>query len=353
MYAMVAGGLAIIYLMPKRIAQVVPSPLFAIVILTVLAITTGSGVSRVGDMGVLPTALPTLALPAVPLSLETLWIILPFSATLAMIGLLASLLCSAMLDDLTDTSSNKNREACAQGGANVVAGAFGGMAGCAMIGQSVLNYKLGGRGRLSSFIAGGFLLTLILVLDRWVVQIPMAAIVAVMFMVSIGTMDWGSLRRLPRVPRPEAIAMLATVGVILATRNFALGVLVGAVLSAFFFARAVSKLARVESTLEGKRRTYRLSGELFFGSVSDLVAAFEFHEHLEEVVIDLRAAHVWDGAAVAALDRIVLKLRASGTAVKIVGLNEPSSRLVAAQGTYLHVSDGSVAEVDGVAKAAE
>lgn len=344
MYAMVAGGLAIIYLLPKRIAAVVPSPLFAIVGLTVLAIMTNSNVSRVGNMGALPTSLPVLSWPQVPLSLETLAIILPYSATLAMVGLLASLLCSAMLDDLTDSSSDKNREAFAQGAANIVSGAFGAMAGCAMIGQSVLNFKLGGRGRLSSLVAGVLLLFLILVLDRWVVQIPMAAIVAVMFMVSVGTMDWKSLRQLPSVPRTEAIAMLATVGVIVATNNFALGVLVGAVLSSLFFARAVSKLARVETSLEGKRRTYRVTGELFFGSVTDLLAAFEYHEHLAEVVIDLRDAHVWDGAAVGALDKIAQKLRAFGTNVRIVGLNAGSAELVEAQSTHARGSIADAAE---------
>ncbi|MDP3152762.1 MAG: SulP family inorganic anion transporter [Archangium sp.] len=336
MYAMVAAGLAIIYLTPRRIAQVVPSPLFAITGLTAVAIATGSAVSRVGDMGALPTSLPMLGWPAVPLTFETLAIITPYSATLAMVGLLASLLCSAMLDDLTDTSSNKNREALAQGTANIVSGCFGAMAGCAMIGQSVLNNKLGGRGRLSSFIAGVLLLFLILVLDRWVRQIPMAAIVAVMFMVSIGTMDWRSLRRLPSMPRTEAIAMVATVATIVSTNNFALGVLVGAVLSALFFARAVSKLARVESVLEGSRRTYRVAGELFFGSVTDLLGAIEYHDHLDEVVIDLRDAHVWDGAAVAALDRISHKFGSFGAKVRIVGLNAHSRQLLAAQSTHAH-----------------
>ncbi len=298
MYAMVAVGLAIIYGLP-RLTKAVPSALVAIVVLTVVSILTGANVGTVGDMGELPSALPFFNLPAVPFTLETLSIILPVALTLAMVGLLESLLTAQIVDDMTDTSSDKNQESRGQGIANIVTGFFGGMAGCAMIGQSVINIKSGGRGRLSALVAGVFLLFLILVLTPWVRQIPMGALVAVMFMVSFSTFDWSSLRDLTLVPKGESIVMVATVATTILTHNLAQGVLVGVLLSTLFFARKVSQLSSVTSTLsnDGQTRTYTVRGQLFFVSTQGFVTAFDTQEDLGRVMIDLTDAHVWDGSA--------------------------------------------------------
>ena len=329
MYAFVAAGLAIIYGLP-RLTKAVPSPLMAIILLTAVSIATGAQVSTVGDMGALPGALPFFGLPAVPLTLETLAIIFPISATLAMVGLLESLLTASIVDDMTDTASDKNREAKGQGIANVVTGFFGGMAGCAMIGQSVINVKSGGRGRLSALCAGVFLLFFILVLGKWVALIPMGALVAVMFMVSFGTFDWGSLKSLHVVPRGEALVMVLTVGTVVYTHDLAKGVLVGVILSALLFARKVSKVVHVTSALseDGAHRTYMVSGQLFFVSVDELLAAFDMEEPLERVTIDLTHAHLWDHSAVAAIDKAVLKYRKNGVEVALHGLNEASATLL-------------------------
>ena len=328
MFAMVAAGLAIIYGLP-RLTKAVPSALVAIVVLTAVSIFTGAKVGTVGDMGELPSTLPFFSLPAVPLNLETLGVILPFALTLALVGLLESLLTAQIIDDMTDTSSDKNREARGQGMANVVTGFFGGMAGCAMIGQSVINVKSGGRGRLSALVAGTFLLFLILVLSPWVRQIPMGALVAVMFMVAFSTFDWSSLRNLTLNPKGESIVMVATVATTVLTHNLAQGVLVGVLLSTLFFARKVSKLSSVSSTLSDDRtRTYTVTGQLFFVSTQGFVEAFEVQEDLERVVIDLSGAHVWDGSAIAALDKIAMKFMRRGVAVELVGQNEASAALI-------------------------
>jgi SulP family sulfate permease len=329
-YAMVAVGLAIIYLLP-RLTTAVPSPLVAILLLTAVSIGFGLEVRTVGDMGELPTDLPSFLLPDVPWTLETLGIILPVSATLAMVGLLESLMTASIVDEMTDTSSDKNRECLGQGLANVVAGLLGGMAGCAMIGQSVINVKSGGRGRLSTLFAGGFLLFLILVLSDFVRQIPMPALVAVMIMVSIGTFRWGSLIDLRRHPKSSSIVMLATVAVTVATHDLAQGVLVGVLLSGIFFARKVARLFRVRSELsaDGRTRTYAVTGQVFFASAEAFVEAFDFQEPaVQRVVIDVSRAHVWDLTAVAALDRVVLKFRRAGTEVELLGMNEASATLV-------------------------
>jgi SulP family sulfate permease len=329
-YAMVAVGLAIIYLLP-RLTTAVPSPLVAILLLTAVSIGFGLEVRTVGDMGELPTDLPSFLLPDVPWTLETLGIILPVSATLAMVGLLESLMTASIVDEMTDSSSDKNRECLGQGLANVVAGLLGGMAGCAMIGQSVINVKSGGRGRLSTLFAGGFLLFLILVLSDFVRQIPMPALVAVMIMVSIGTFRWGSLIDLRRHPKSSSIVMLATVAVTVATHDLAQGVLVGVLLSGIFFARKVARLFRVRSELsaDGRTRTYAVTGQVFFASAEAFVEAFDFQEAaVRRVVIDVSRAHVWDLTAVAALDRVVLKFRRAGTEVELLGMNEASATLV-------------------------
>jgi SulP family sulfate permease len=328
-YVVVAVALAIIYLLPL-LTKAVPSPLVAIVVLTAASIWLGLDVRTVGDMGQLPADLPLFLLPDVPLTLETLWIILPTSATLAVVGLLESLMTAQIVDDLTDTSSNKIRESYGQGAANIVAGCFGGMAGCAMIGQSVINVQSGGRGRLSTLWAGLFLLFLILVLADLVRQIPMGALVAVMIMVSIGTFSWKSLGDLRVHPKESSVVMLATVAVTVVTHDLAQGVLVGVLLSSIFFARKVTKIFEVSSLLsaDGTQRTYAVSGQIFFASAEAFGDAFDLKEAIERVVIDVSGAHIWDLTAVAALDRVVLKFRREGTEVELLGMNKASATLV-------------------------
>jgi SulP family sulfate permease len=334
-YTMVAGGLAIIYLLP-RLTRAVPSPLVAIIVLTAITMMFDLDVRRVGDLGALPSTLPVFLWPEVPLSLETLWIILPYSAGLAVVGLLESWMTAQIVDDMTDTPSDKNRESVGQGLGNLVAGVFGGMAGCAMIGQSVINVKSGGRGRLSTFTAGVVLLILIVGGNAWVRQIPMPALVAVMIMVSIGTFSWASFRNFRLHPKSSSIVMLSTVIVVVFTHNLAIGVGVGVLLSALFFARKVGQVMRVESTLDAGagRRDYRVTGQIFFASADAFVAEFDFKEVLAQVRIDVSHAHLWDLTAVAALDKVVLKFRRDGTEVEIVGLNEASATLVDRLGTH-------------------
>ncbi|MCJ9430523.1 SulP family inorganic anion transporter [Kordiimonas marina] len=329
MYAMVAAGLGIIYLLP-RLTRAVPSPLIAIIILTIVSISFGLDLRTVGDMGELPHDLPNFLFPDVPLTWETLTIIAPYAFTLAAVGLLETLMTSVIVDDLTDTNSQKNRECAGQGVANIVAGMFGGMAGCAMIGQSVINVKSGGRGRLSTFFAGLFLLFLILVLDDWVRQIPMAALVSVMIMVSIGTFSWASVKNLRTHPKSSSLVMIVTVIVVVLTHDLAKGVFVGVLMSALFFARKVAHLQAVtsEAGADGNSRTYHVHGQVFFASAPQFVAAFDFKEVIGRVTIDLTHAHFWDLSAVGALDKVVMKFRREGTEVELLGLNEASATIV-------------------------
>jgi sulfate permease, SulP family len=333
MYAMVAGGLAIIYLFP-RITTAVPSPLVAIIVISMIAILTGSNVKTVGDMGELKSALPIFAIPDVPFTLETLSIIFPYSVALALVGLLESLLTASIVDDLTDTTSDKNKESRGQGIANIVTGFFGGMAGCAMIGQSVINVKSGGRGRLSSFVAGTVLMFLILVLSDLVAKIPLAALVAVMIMVSIGTFDWNSLRMLHKMPKSDALVMVLTVVIVVITHDLSKGVLAGILLSAIFFAVKIAKVdvQLVEETKE--KKVYRVKGQIFFASVTDFVASFNFKDNVKEVVIDLSEAHIWDDSGVGALDKIAQKYAQNGITVHYVGLNQESTSLVERIATF-------------------
>ena len=329
MYAMVASGLAIIYILP-RFTKRVPSPLICIVFLTIISVFTGLELRTVGDMGELPTTFPPFAFPNIPWNLETLLIILPYSLPLTVVGLLESLMTASIVDGLTDSESDKNRECKGQGLANIVAGFFGGMAGCAMIGQSVINVKSGGRGRVSTLWAGIFLLLLILLLDDWVRMIPMAALVAVMIMVSIGTFSWTSIKNLKTYPKFSSFVMLATVGVVVYTHNLALGVMVGVLLSALSFARKVAQLMSVSSERKPgeQERVYRVNGQLFFVSASDFSDAFDFTEVLTKVVLDVSKAHFWDLSAVAALDKVVIKFRREGTEVEIIGMNQASTTIV-------------------------
>jgi SulP family sulfate permease len=328
-YVMVAAGLVIIYGLP-RFTKAIPSPLVCIVILTIVSMVLHLDLRTVGDLGHLPSALPTFFLPQIPWNLETLWIILPYSLPLAVVGLLESVMTASIVDDLTDTDSDKNRECVGQGIANIVTGFFGGMAACAMIGQSVINVKSGGRGRLSTLASGVFLLLLILLLEKWVSQIPMTALVAVMIMVSIGTFNWASVKNLRTHPKMASLIMLTTVAVVVLTHNLAAGVMVGVLMSAVSFARKVARLTRIGSSLDetGEHRTYTVVGQVFFVSSGAFVRAFDFKEVLTKVTIDVSHAHFWDITAVAALDKIVIKFLRDGTEVEILGMNEASATLV-------------------------
>jgi SulP family sulfate permease len=337
MYAMVAAGLGIIYGLPL-LTTTVPSPLVCIVVLTGVSMAFGWGgtLNTVGDMGDLPSTLPVFLLPDVPLNWETLTIIFPYAVSLAIVGLLESLMTATIVDDFTDTGSDKNRECSGQGVANIVSGFFGGMAGCAMIGQSVINVKSGGRGRLSSFSAGIVLLILIVAMGGLVSQIPMAALVAVMIMVSVGTFSWASIRELRIHHLTSSIVMITTVLVTIFSHNLALGVGAGVLLSALFFAYKVSRLLEIKSELAVSKteRRYTVVGQLFFVSASTFAEAFDFREVLEKVTIDVSQAHFWDLSAVNALDRVVLKFRREGTEVEIVGMNEASKTLVLQVGKH-------------------
>ncbi len=334
-YPMIAAGLAIIYILP-RFTSAVPSPLVCIIVLTLFSLALGMDVRTVGDMGELPSTLPIFLLPDIPLNFETLRIIAPYSLAVAAVGLLESLMTASIVDDLTDTKSDKNRECIGQGLANTATGFIGGMAGCAMIGQSIINVKSGGRGRLSTFCAGIFLLIMIVFLSDWVRQIPMAALVAIMIMVSIGTFSWTSIKNLSVHPRSSSIVMVSTVIVVLATHNLAIGVGVGVLLSGLFFAWKISRIFSISSTVNeaGTSRTYRVEGQLFFASVEDFMAAFDFKEALDKVTIDVEAAHIWDLSSVAALDMAVLKFRREGAEVEIVGLNKASETIVGDLGIH-------------------
>ncbi len=328
-YLMVAAGLAIIYLFP-RITRAIPSPLVCILVLTAITLGLDLDLRTVGDMGELPSTLPVFLIPQIPFTVETLMIILPYSASVAAVGLLESLMTATIVDDLTDTTSDRNQECIGQGIANTVTGFIGGMAGCAMIGQSVINVKSGGRGRLSTFCAGAFLLFMIVVLGDWVARIPMAALVAIMIMVSIGTFSWSSIRNLRSHPRSSSAVMVATVIGVVFTHNLAIGVLLGVLLSGIFFAGKIAQIFRVSSTLsaDGRERRYVVEGQLFFASSETFTRSFDIREALERVVIDVSRAHIWDISSVAALDLIVLKFRREGAEVELVGLNEASETIV-------------------------
>lgn len=329
MYAMVVGALAIIYILP-RFTKVVPSPLVAIIVMTIIAVMTNSDVRTIGDMGELTSTLPIFLIPDIPFNLETLQIIFPYSLSIAIVGLVESLLTASIVDDMTDTESDKNKEARGQGIANIVSGFFGGMAGCAMIGQSVINVKSGGRGRLSAFVAGGFLMVLIVLLKDFLVQIPMAALVGVMIMVSVGTFDWSNLKSIRKVPITDTIVMIVTVMTVLQTHDLSKGVLVGILLSAIFFAAKISKVKVTSISAPGShKKVYHVSGQLFFASVTDFVNSFNFKEEdSTEIDLDLSNAHLWDDSAVGAIDKIVIKYHQNGVKVNLKGLNSESNRLI-------------------------
>lgn len=328
-YALTAAGLAIIYLFPY-LNKTIPSPLVCIVVITGVSLAIGLDVRTVGDMGSLPNSLPVFLWPDVPNNFETLRIIFPYAAGLSVVGLLESMMTATIVDDLTDTKSDRNRECRGQGIANIASGLLGGMAGCAMIGQSIINVKSGGRGRLSTLVAGVFLLILVVFLNDWVSKIPMAALVAVMIMVSIGTFSWASIKNLKRHHFSSSVVMVSTVIVVVATHNLAYGVLVGVLLSGIFFANKISRIMNIVSELDPltETRIYRVEGQIFFASAERFMSHFDFKEAIGNVVIDVSKAHFWDITAVGSLDRAVIKFRREGAKVEVLGLNEASATLV-------------------------
>lgn len=345
-YVLVAAGLGIIYLFP-RLTKAVPSPLIAITALTALVWYMGYDVRTVGDMGELPSSLPAWLIPDVPFTLETLQIILPYSLTMAAVGLLESMMTAQIVDDLTDTGSDKQREMKGQGIANFFTGFLGGMGGCAMIGQSVINVKSGGLTWLSTMVSGLFLLFLLLVLGPLVAIIPMAALVAVMIMVSIGTFSWRSITDVRHHPWQSSLVMLVTVVITVWTHDLARGVLAGVILSGLFFASKVKRMFVVSSELsaDGATRTYAISGQVFFASSERFAEAFDFKEVLDRVVIDVSQAHFWDISAIGTLDKAILKFRREGTAVEVIGLNEASASMV--QRFAIHDKPGAEAQLGG------
>ena len=337
-YALVALGLIIIYGYPHipKIGKIIPSPLVCIVLVTILAIVFGAEARTISDMGQLPDTLPIFLLPDIPLNIDTLRIILPYSISLAIVGLLESMMTLSIVDDLTDTKGNRNKECKGQGMANMVSGFFGGMAGCAMIGQSIINVKSGGFTRLSTLVAGMFLLLMVVFLSDWLKIIPMAALVAVMIMVSVGTFNWGSFKELKTKPLQSNLVMITTVAVVVATHNLAYGVLIGVLLSALFFANKIERYMSVDTQLDESKQTryYRVNGQVFFSSAERLIESFDIKEAIPKVVINVSEAHFWDVTAVAAIDKVIIKFRREGTEVELIGLNEASQAMVEKFGVH-------------------
>ena len=331
-YALTAVGLGIIYLFPyiPKIGKVLPSPLVTIVVLTIFVYFIGWDVRNVGDMGELPDTLPIFLLPEIPLNFETLSIIFPYSFALAIVGLLESFMTATIIDDLTDTKSNKQTEARGQGIANIASGCIGGMAGCAMIGQSIINIKSGGRGRLSTFIAGFFLLIMVVFLSDIISIIPMAALVAVMIMVSISTFNWSSITELKTLPFSTNLVMLSTVAITVYTHNLAMGVLTGVLLASLFFANKISHFMYNETFYNEDKsvKIYKFVGQVFFNSADRFYEMINFKEDVKKVIIDVTRAHFWDISAVYALDKSVIKLRKEGKEVEIIGQNEATKTII-------------------------
>ncbi|MFF2859906.1 SulP family inorganic anion transporter [Streptomyces rubiginosohelvolus] len=330
-YPLIAAGLTLMVFFPK-VTTVIPAPLVSIVILTVITVGAAIAVPTVGDKGELPSSLPVPGLPDVPLTLDTLTTIVPYAFAMALVGLMESLMTAKLVDDITDTHSNKTRESVGQGIANIVTGFFGGMGGCAMIGQTMINVKVSGaRTRLSTFLAGAFLMVLCIAFGPVVSDIPMAALVAVMIMVSFATFDWHSIapKTLRRMPTGEIAVMVITVAAVVTTHNLAVGVVLGSVTAMVIFAKRVAHLAEVTAVVDPDGRTvvYRVTGELFFASSNDLVGRFDYATDPDKVVIDLSSTHIWDASSVAALDAIETKYARRGKTVEIIGLNTPSAHL--------------------------
>lgn len=338
-YVLVALGLAIIYLYPllPRIGTLLPSPLVCIITVTILAVLFGIDVRTVGDMGELPDTLPVFLIPDIPFNIDTLKIIFPYSVALAAVGLLESMMTATIVDEMTDTPSDKHRECKGQGIANIASGLMGGMAGCAMIGQSTINVRSGGRTRLSTFSAGLFLIILVVFISDWLKIIPMAALVAVMIMVSISTFDWNSIKTFNSNPKSSNAVMVATVIVVVATHNLALGVLTGVLLSALFLANKLEKDIQIDKSFEGTVRVYDLKGQIFFSSSEKFIQGFDFKESVRDVIIDLTHSHIWDVTSVAMLDSVVNRFRKAGANVYVRGLNEASSIMIDKYGTHAKI----------------
>ena len=326
MYALVALGIAIIYLFP-RITRVIPSTLVAVIVVTAIAILGDAPVRTIGDIGTITAALPVFHIPSVPLNMETLTIIFPYSVSLALVGLVETLLTSKVIDEMTDSEGNRNRECRSLGLANIVSGFFGGTCGCAMIGQAIVNVNSGGRGRLSNFVSGAFLMVLIFVLNDLMVQIPLAALVAVMITVSISTFDWDSLRNLTKMPRTDALVIVVVVAVVVATDNLAYGVVIGLIMTAIFFAMQMSKI-KVEKVMNGNTAVYQMHGQIFFASTEPMMEAFDFRDNAVNVVLDFSDARLLDESAATALKKTILKFEANGKHVEVIGLDQNSVSLV-------------------------
>ncbi|AUX89852.1 SulP family inorganic anion transporter [Acinetobacter sp. ACNIH1] len=330
-YLFILVGLIIIYLFPyiSKIGKAIPSPLICIVVLSALALLLGADMRTVSDLGQFPDTLPVFLLPEIPLNLETLQIILPYSFTLATVGLLESMMTTTVIDEVTGTEGDRHRECRGQGMANIVSGFMGGMAGCAMIGQSIINVSSGARTRLSTLVAGVFLLCLVVFLKDWLAYIPMAALVAIMIMVSFTTFQWGAIKQFGKHPLEFNTVMIAVIIVVLATHNLALGVFVGVLLSALFFINKLERTVHVSTYLhKPNSRSYKISGQIFFSSTEKFYQFFDFKEKLDHVELDLTHAHIWDVTSVNMLNNVIQKLKAQGIDVTVIGLNEASSTLI-------------------------
>lgn len=325
-FIFVAITILILVVLP-RFFKAIPAPLIAVVVLTAVAMFSNFDLKTVGDLGNISKTLPDFFIPDVPFTFETLAIIFPYSIALAIVGLLESLLTASVLDDMTGTDSDKNKEARGQGIANIVNGFFGGMAGCAMIGQSVINVKSGGRGRLSTFISGFFLMFLIIVLGDFVVQIPMAILVGIMIMVCIGQFDWSSFSYLRKAPKSDAFVLIVTVVIVLVTHDLSKGVIAGVIVSAVLFVAKISKL-KVQSSEEDGTIMYEVEGQLFFASVEGFIDAFDYSHTSQKIVIDFSNAHIWDDSAVGAVDKVMLKYQEKGIQVELRGLDSSSKKIL-------------------------
>ncbi|MGN9713581.1 SulP family inorganic anion transporter [Acinetobacter variabilis] len=330
-YLFIAVGLVIIYLFPyiPKIGKAIPSPLICIIVLSALALLLGADIRTVSDLGQFPDTLPVFLLPEIPLNLETLQIILPYSFTLATVGLLESMMTTTVIDEVTGTEGDRHQECRGQGMANIVSGFMGGMAGCAMIGQSIINVSSGARTRLSTLVAGVFLLCLVVFLKDWLAYIPMAALVAIMIMVSFTTFQWGAIKQFGKHPLEFNTVMIAVIIVVLATHNLALGVFVGVLLSALFFINKLERTVHISTYLhKPNSRSYIISGQIFFSSTEKFYQFFDFKEKLDHVELDLTHAHIWDVTSVNMLNNVIQKFKAQGIDVTVIGLNEASSTLI-------------------------
>ena len=326
MFALVALGIAIIYFFPY-VTTAVPSTLVAVVVVTAIAITMHVDVRTIGDMGTITATLPPFHIPEVPLNMETFMIVLPYSASLAIVGLSETLLTSKVIDEMTDTEGDRNRECRGLGIANIVSGFFSGTCGCAMIGQAIVNVNSGGRGRLSNFVSGSFLMVLIFLLNDLMVQIPLAALTAVMITVSISTFDWGALKRLPHMPKSDALVVVLVVAVVVATNNLAYGVVLGLALTAIFFALHMANLS-VREDRDGKTIVYNVRGQLFFASTEAFTQALDFHNNARTVILDFTNARIWDESAATAIRGAIMHFETNGNPVQIADIDRKSCDLL-------------------------